>query len=177
MNKSIVNLLIIGVLLVSLIACSDSSNNSIERNSLVPTEAYSSIIRTQEPVKDDEMNCILLIDGKDITKGNYVKINHDVWNAELPLLAILNELGAEVSWVCENVVKIKFVDKTLEIDVAEVNFGISLPPGTKNGIRKFIDKEVILDDSSARVVLSHFAGASVRVDFDKSIIYIEKNQF
>ena len=118
-------------------------------------------------------NCKLYVKGREITSKSYVWISHQNRNSELPLLAILNELGADISWENEHIVSIKIEETIVNIDTEMDDFGITVPPGTTSAVRKIVNGEIIMDGDSVNVLLKHIAGINVVVDYETSVIIIE----
>ena len=117
-------------------------------------------------------NCKLLVNGKDITNGKNVKINYEYQNTELPLLAILKELGADVQWEDNSRVIVTFEKIKVDIDTTKDDFGIPIPPGTSNAIRYIINNELQIDGTSVQGLLLNIFRTTINVDYEAGIIYI-----
>ena len=123
------------------------------------------------PLKED--NCRLVVNGKDISDGLHIKMKAKYCNTEIPLLAVLKELGAQVQWKDSSVVTAQFKGSTFEIDTSKEYFGILIPPGTRQAVRKVVDQEIIIDSNSVESFLFSKTGAYISVDYDKAIIFID----
>ena len=108
----------------------------------------------------------LIVNGKDITEGNYVYINVEKEQAEVPLLAIVKELGAEVVWIDENIVEISYEDKSFQIDKRDKDFGYEIPPGGGRKVRKAVEHDLIFDDQSIMPILRELTNSYISVDFE-----------
>lgn len=120
-----------------------------------------------------EDNCRLVVNGKDISDGLYVKMKAKYNNTEIPLLAVLKELGAQVQWKDTSVVTVQFKDSAFEIDTEKEQFGILIPPGTRQAVRKVVEKEIIIDSNSVEGFLLYNTGAVISIDYEKAIISID----
>ena len=114
----------------------------------------------------------LIVNGKDITEGNYVYIDVEKEQAEVPLLAIVKELGAEVEWIDENIVEISYGDKSKQIDKNDKFLGIMIAPGGKSAVRKQIDNDFIYDNGSIFRMLRAWFNADITVDYKKMIVEV-----
>lgn len=115
----------------------------------------------------------IIVNGKDITNGAYYRYNYRRRRCEIPLLAVLQELGAEVKWKSATKVTVKYNNETVKFDTEELDFGIISPPGTTNAIRKVRGKELIFDNANAANVIKALTGATVTLDNDTYTVYIE----
>jgi len=119
----------------------------------------------------DNLNAPYLIVNEKVIKDNRIKIDLEHNNAEIPLLLVLKELGANIKWYNDSVVNIRYKGKTITIDITDEWFGILPPPGTEKAKRYFKDDEMIVDIVSFRGLLNNFMGASF--SFDETTIYIK----
>ena len=114
----------------------------------------------------------LIVNGKDITEGNYVYINVEKEQAEVPLLAIVKELGAEVEWIDENIVEISYEDKSKQIDKNDKFLGIMIAPGGKPAVRKQIDNDFVYNSGAIFSLLRAWFNADITVDYKKMIVEV-----
>ena len=56
-------------------------------------------------VEPKNVDARLIVNGKDITAGNYVKINEGYNNASIPLTAVLTELGIPWEWESDTILR------------------------------------------------------------------------
>ncbi|MBQ7005444.1 MAG: hypothetical protein IJN68_03335 [Clostridia bacterium] len=122
---------------------------------------------------DGENNCTLIVNGKDISDSTYVRINYEAENAELPVLAVFKELGADVKSVGKMVV-IKYNNDYRWFDTTQRDFGLPILPGTIGGTRLLTVDDLIIDTDSFRYYLAKgFGGIEVNVDYENGIITID----
>ncbi len=192
--KKFFSILFLMIALINLSACNNSAlpNDIIETSSIqsisseqsdtssvqseITSSEQSDTFSTQSEISDNpgdeitEKKCTLIVKGKDITNEAYVHIN-DEKISELPITAIMRELGATVQWKDKEVI-ITYENNTTILDTEKSHFGIMLPPGSKGAIRKIINGEIILDASSAKQII-YPTGSKISVDYDNNIITIE----
>lgn len=115
----------------------------------------------------------IFVNGNDISNGRHIKFN--ATNEEIPLISVAEALGAKTERSEDNsVITITFAGKApIKINTKRTDFGILLPPGTEEGVRRIEDDEIILDSESVRIILNRI-GAKYRVDRDSLEIRIEK---
>lgn len=122
----------------------------------------------------EEIECSLIVNGKDITKDNCAHILEFYTETvvALPLLAIATELGAEVEWQSETVVAITYNGETKTYDTTDSEFNIPVMAGSIC-IRKIVDGDLIFDLLSIEGTLNQEYGVSVSVDKENNIVYID----
>lgn len=111
---------------------------------------------------------ILIVNGKELID---IKFNGD--NFELPILLISQELGAKVEWVDSQRVVISSDDKSVVLDISEKDFGLAVPPGAIGTVRKLDGDDIILDDVSARGIITNLLNAKISYDCDEYEIFKE----
>ena len=171
MKKSAI---ILVMLLAFLSGCSRDDPAEVALHHTIILESSTQQIEQETNGTEDYKNmsnCLLLVNNNDISKDCYVWIDQTKKFAEIPLLAILEELGADIAWQ-NNIVTIVINNNTIDIDTTKEDFGILIPPGTEYGVRKVVDKEILLDSATLNVLLRHLAGLHVYVDYDSSVIYV-----
>lgn len=174
MLRKIIVLLLIGMFLFLLAGCLYNKSSPVTTNKESvhgSTQTTNNILSNEEENKVS--NCTLLVNGKDITSGNYVKINYQHQNTELPLLAILEELGADIQWKDANTVMIKYKETTFDIDTANEDFGLPIPPGTTKAIRQIVNNEILIDGTSVQGLLN-IMGAKIEIDYNSSVVSISQ---
>ncbi len=130
-------------------------------------------IHREAPKADGENNCTLIVNGKEITESTYVRINYDDRNAELPVLAIFRELGADIKTVGKIVI-IKYNGEYRWLDTTQKNFGLLIPPGTVGGVRMLTEDDLIIEKDSFRYYFSKsFGGIEIKVDYENGIIKVD----
>ena len=130
----------------------------------------------------------LLINGEDITQGNYVKIY--TYGAYLPLRAVMEKLGVKVDWDTEkNVARLTINGEDFILNPAELSFVPAqdpdpsgkyifdmriLPPGSGSSPYEcfFIDDRIIMNDSAMRLILTYLMGIKLHVSYDDLTIKI-----
>ena len=148
------------------------------------TMEYSYSFHTQDAFYKTyhSVDAQLIVNGKDITKGNYVKIHPHY--AELPLVAILRELGATVNRKGQKTAEIILNKKTFVLDtekclLTEKLDGREIPhilvaPGRLGFSQDAVD-EFILDDISVDTCLLYMnLDVTVTVDRDGKRIVVGK---
>ncbi len=121
-------------ILLTLTACSMASNKS---NDLVELGTTSS-----QKEENNIIKCKLFIDGKEIIDCDYVNIYPEYqWYVDIPLITVLNEIGASVKWTTKNKATIVYSNKQYILDTNEYylidkaenknnHSFLLLPPGT-----------------------------------------------
>lgn len=165
-------LLIISCLSIS---CSNNINQSDSSadfgSSTSPTQGTSSFSTHID-------NCKLIVNGKDIAAGNYVRINKEY--AELPFTAIMEALGSKIIWLNQTNAIIIFRNESYILDTAQctlieaggnINF-LSAPPGGTQ-YYKTAEKELVLDDSTMNSAFYLMkADIDIKINYNDSIITI-----
>ena len=119
----------------------------------------------------------IVVNGKDLATNHLCKYNSYSGEAEIPLLSVLRELGAEIKWQGKNKVKVIYNDKTLELSPSKSNFGITVPPGTTGAVRRICGSELIVDDTSSRVIIKAIIDVTITMDYDTLTIYfVQQNE-
>ena len=129
----------------------------------------------------NQVNCRLIVNGTDITDGNYVYIDHENCTAELPVIAIAKALGADIQWLpCQPypikdrcLINVSFKDGCLELDTSKTNFGFVTNVDEAAGVRRVVGNDVIIDSASLSGLFFHGFKTNIRIDFDTSVVYIE----
>ena len=173
--KMIVILLILSVLCFT--ACNGGANDSStkvvsDNDSSTASSATSSII--DEWITYD---CKLIVKDNDISTRAPVKMhisssNESKYYLELPVLVIMEELGAEVVWENDTTVTIMYNDKQCKLDTSAKVFGVLIPPGTTCAVRKVVDKEIFMDGETLNVWVKGWFGVNIYTDRDKHIVYV-----
>lgn len=118
----------------------------------------------------------LIVNGVDITEGNYVRINHTAKNTELPILAILRELGYDAQMVYDDSRKSyrSKIDGDLGRFITEYeDYGVPFAIGERGCVRKIENNDFIIDGNCINSILYWGYGTDVTVDFDTSTIYVD----
>ena len=163
MKKS--RILCLGIIVILLLsACGthrSSSMSTITPTAVIPTEPAVTPAQSEPSatpkIEKIEANCRLVVNGEDITSGNYVMITQD--DVYLPFTAILEALGAEVLWQSDTTAKISYdgkkyllttTDCSLIEEGGDFNF-LLIPPG---GIHRYwtIENEFVVDDTMMQSV-------------------------
>lgn len=125
-------------------------------------------------LEDRDQDCKLIVNGKDITAGNYVKINIRNSNASVPLTAVLTELGIPWEWESETVLRFGSGDYEQTLDTSyNIQFNWLAPFRTPGVVRKVVDGEVIVDIQSLWVNLLNKMGISCEMDCAAKTIRID----
>ena len=152
--------------------------NNTSTASPTPTQSES-----KTNTGDDKMdnNCKLIVKGKDITAGNHVKLNYEKKYAELPLTAVIKELGAKVEWQSKTTAKITFGGKVYILDTTKKSlladgstFNLIIPAPGSTLYCQAIDNEFILDSVNLKsVVLMMGTTIMIKIDYEKANVSIE----
>ncbi len=107
-----------------------------------------------------------IIDGTTVTA-------HRDW-AELPLLVVFNQLGAEIEWDTDAIANIAFNEKQYVLSLADERSFKQLgtdddwlipAPGNSMFVCEAITKDVVLDDTTLRWVF-RWSGTHLNIDID-----------
>lgn len=116
----------------------------------------------------------LIVNGKDLsstvktTKREY----YDETIYVIPVLAVLRELGAEVSWEADTAVTVSHPGKSYTFDLTDSSFGYDGPPGGV-GVRYVEDQELYMEDSSVHYFLKEFMDAQIHRDSKTDTVRIQ----
>lgn len=159
-------------------ASTDTTSLTQSSNDISSTSSSNSEPSESIENKETYANCRLIVNGKDITDGNYVYLYETdrefSSDADIPLSAILRELGATVEWQDETKVVITHsaYNGSLTFDTSDEFFGVLIPPGGKVRVtRKVYNNEIVMDNSSATLYI-RAAGAMVRYDYTNMVIEV-----
>lgn len=161
---------------------STQSTTGTSTTSSTPTQSEK-IINSGDDNMDDAYK--LIVKGKEIAVANHIKLNYEHHYAELPLTAIMKELGAKVEWQSKTTAKITFDGKYYLLDTTKgslIEIGNTLnilvvAPGSKHGVfYRVVDNEFIIDSDSAKLLLINIMGAKISVDYDHRIVNINTAQ-
>lgn len=128
-------------------------------------------------------NCTLVVNGKDISDDAYVYLHSEEQYAELPLVAILEELGASFEWKYSKSANVSYNGKTYNLYIEENslteldendNF-IAFPPDATHPACHSIAGEDYLVDSSSALAFWEEAGVTMTIDYENSTIYIDNH--
>lgn len=171
-----------------------SSTTSTSNTTVHLPGTTSSVTKTSRSLKTERTtvtsgdttmnpNCRLIVKGKDITAGNYVKLNYEYGYAELPFLAVIKELGATVQRQDKTIVKVMYDGVVCTLNMEEGTLfedgknymnAFILRPGSNHGSHHYsvIGDEFIIDHFCSRGVIEHRMGAKIDIDFEKGIVKI-----
>ncbi len=164
----------------------DSAEDSSEPLLADSAEDSSTLTQSEEPIDSGEDNMEdtykLIVNGKRIVVSNYIKLNYVHRYAELPLTAIMKELGAKVEWQSKTTAKITFGEKGYILDTTKgslIEIGNSfnvlvVAPGSKHDVfYRVVDNEFVIDSDSAKLLLINIMGAKISIDYDHRIVTID----
>lgn len=174
------------IILCMVSGCSKSISSSSQINdssTTLATDGVSTASPYQSEITsntgDDKMNnCILIVNGKDITSGNYVKLNQNY--AELPFTAVMKALGAEVVWRNKTTAEItydgkNYILKTTDCSLIEVGGTmnvISTPPGAIRHYQVVVD-EFVLDNVTMKGAFQLMeTNLKINVNYEDRIVNI-----
>jgi hypothetical protein len=138
----------------------DLSNNS----------AVSQATESTEPDIDTDYK--LIVNGKDITEGNYVHVYNRNKRAAIPISAVLREVGVSVNWANDTIVTFEYGVYRDIMDTSLPCLGFKRPPGGYSGFTvDVINGEIIMDVVTGKYLLLQM-GLQCYVDADKRIVEI-----
>lgn len=122
----------------------------------------------------------IFVDGVNIKKGAFVRINHKERYAEIPLLSVLESLGADISVSKDGTKIIKYEDRELVLNerkhslvFEDVNyFSGHLAGGPVYEYYKITDDELIVDTVSV-AMLFYKLNLRVKIDYGNNIVYVD----
>ena len=148
----------------------DNSYSTLEDVNLQTSEDYSLSESKSEERNQMNTNGKLFIDGKEI---EYVcVINKEKREAELPLLTIAEQLGADIEWLNDTKVCISYDGHKEELDTNEEGFGWYPPPGTIGAVRKVEEHEIIMDSTSVSALIGYWFHVAINVDYQNNIVNV-----
>lgn len=135
------------------------------RKNIVYVNSFDSSSYEKHPAK-------LIVNGKDITEGNttVIRIYYQDRCEELPLLAIAEELGADVQWQ-EDFITVRYKGNETTLDLSLDDFG-HLPPIGGTYTRKATQTEVYMDWISAEYFFNSLMDVDISVDYENYIVQI-----
>lgn len=138
--------------------------------------------------KEPEGNCRLIVKGRDITSGSGAMMYHAEGEegycsyVELPVVAIITELGATVKWQSEAQANVNFAGQDCVLDIeactmysegSDFNWLTPAPGSTgTNRAWRSESRELYVRASRIQWILNR-VDAVLRTDFDNQIIRIE----
>jgi hypothetical protein len=180
------------ILLCCIAGCTQGTNlisNSTANPSTSTQSSDTAVLSSQraDEVSSDSgvgttnNNCRLIVNGRDITSETYVRINYEYQNAELPIIAILKEFGAEVEWKDQTIVNITYKGYDFVLDTVKGTFtqvgddlnAFEIPPGTKHAVSYRIGDEFVIDNNSSWDLIVNFMGAKIDIDYEAGVIEID----
>ena len=176
----------------STVSSTQSASDSHELSSTQSTTDASTTMSSpefEEPNNsgDDNMDATykLFVNEKEVTVANHIKLNYEHHYAELPLTAIMKELGAKVEWQSKTTAKITLGKKDYLLDTTKgslIEIGnthnvLVVAPGSKHGVfYRVVDNEFVIDSDSAKLLLINIMGAKISVDYEHRIVNINTIQ-
>ena len=171
MHKKVFALLLSCASICVLTSCWQGVYESENRLSSDRMCTYSS--KTENGKVGEEMSRHkLLVNGNELSNCQSAMIDSKTRNAEVPLLAVLRSLGADVTWEHNGYITVEHAGKTAMLDSQKNDFGVPVPPGTTGAVRRKYDGEIVIDVVSIKGLLFNLMGAEVSIDYDALIIYV-----
>ena len=124
-------------------------------------------------IEPKDVDGTLIVNGIDITEGNYVKVNEGHNNSKLPLTAILTALDIDWKWESDTLLRIDLKGEDMVLDLDHPQFDWTVPPGTLGGVRWVIDGEVIVDGTSLKLLLRNL-DIIMTTDYDTNTVLIAR---
>ena len=116
----------------------------------------------------------LIVNGKDITVGNYAKILVPEGGAWVPLTATLTELGIPWEWESDTILRLGSGEYEERLDLTQPTFGWLILPGALGSMREIVDGEVIIDAQALYIYFFRAQNISIERDYETNTIRIER---
>lgn len=166
-------IIMFAVLFAFLFGCEIGSVEPIPDDTHVTTDEFetASVELTSSQLIGNQKST-LYINGIEITDNDCVVVKSEIENAELPLLTIMEELGADIRWINDRIVEIEYDDIILTIDTTSNDFGIPSAPGNQYVVRKKVGNEIVFDLNTTQILLKNMLKANISVDYDNLIVNV-----
>ena len=118
---------------------------------------------------------------REIATESKIELNYELRYAELPLIAIIKELGAKVEWQSKTIAKATIQERNYFLDtvkgtLVEEGNGFNLltvAPGSKHGaVYRASGDEFIVDSDTAKLLLVNKMGAKININYEDKIVSI-----
>lgn len=121
------------VLAVSLVGCSSSYYGSNKATTVTQNSSSNTLSTMKDNITKNNYNmnskehttkylskseCVLLVNGRVIDHKGCARIDYEKRNAELPLIIVLEALGASVTWETDNKATIIYNNKVYYLDTS-----------------------------------------------------------
>lgn len=116
------------------------------------------------------MPCDVIVNDVCIETYDYAQIDYKRRIANVPLLAVLEEAGADIEWK-DDIVVIVYEEKEYIIDTTNFDTSLLILPGGHN-TREVIDNEIIIDGDS----LGCYFDFDVEINYLERVVYINSIQ-
>jgi len=169
--KKVFALIIVGLCLLFLTCC---NNEEPENETRVQQGEPSLYINSEETEHYSPNEARLIVNGKDITQGNYVRIDRAARHAEIPIIAILKELGYDVEIEYDQNMDsyAVIIDEFVFIDTQYQDFSIHIGYGDTDYVRSIIDDQIIVDSDSVFTQLYWSYNAEIEIDYTTNTVYV-----
>ena len=196
MKKVIISIVILLCLLCTVGCNLSETEQPIDDTSFVSTDTQESEAaslydeesdssenaQTETSTDSIERDYKLIVGGNEITSEHPIKMYVDERRyAEVPFVAVMQELGAEFEWQSESVAKMSFREMSFVLDVTKCNLVtegqeinlINPPPG---GTRYYtsLKKELIIDNRTAKGFFDQ-VGITLEMDYDNRVVNIDRS--
>lgn len=127
-------------------------------------------------------DCKLIVNGKDITDGHHVSIDKKKELAQIPILAILEELGVTIEETTTYSADTSFRIHSIYTEYNgfhftflsnEKDYGLRSPEWVSQPVRKWKDGEFIVDHVSVSAMLHYIWQADISVDFENNVVSVD----
>ena len=170
--KKVVALILLLICFASLVSCDKKEPENQTRVQRGEPSLNLSEENTQPQYSEDVR---LVVNGKDITEGNYVRIDRTARYAEIPIAVILEELGYDVlvEYDQDKDSYAVITDEFVFVDTQYEDFGIRIGNGVRNYVRSIIDGQIIVDSNSVFTQMYWMYNAEIEVDYTTNTVYID----
>ena len=136
------------------------------------------------PGNSTSSNYKLIVAGRDITQGNYIKVSNVTDNScsiYLPFTAVAKSYGVKVNWTSNTVAEITYNGNTYLLDLSNVsltkkgsNSNYLIPAPGSSMYAQAMGKELILDHVTLRsVLMSMGINSQVRLDHQSKTVTVQ----
>lgn len=170
--KKVVALILLLICFASLVSCDKKEPENQTRVQRGEPSLNLSEENTQPQYSEDVR---LVVNGKDITEGNYVRIDRTARYAEIPITVIFEELGfdVQIEYDQEKDSYAVSIDGDVFVDTQYDDYGIYIDYGARSYVRSIIDDQIIVDSNSVFTQLYWSYNADIEIDYTANIVYID----
>lgn len=170
--RKVLSFILAAICLICLVSCDKKEPENQQRVQRGDANHY---LNEQETEPDISEESRLIVNGKDITDGNYVRINKTSGYAELPVIAVFKALGydAEMQYDQNTDSYAVIVEDNTEFLNTQCNdFGFPPGVGDTDYVRRIMDNEIVIDSDAIDTVMYWGYSTEIDIDYDSNTVYI-----